>query len=857
MRRFLNITRVLFVLAPLAALVPLGRVAADWIMLARTIEQPTAEVSERGFDWVVWVEQDGVITASYVFPNSPAARSGLHEGDRFSMLEYQQYFNASDLQRAIEGIPPGEARTYYVRRDGEFIRFTVTLTAYPTFLYPLSPTLWHFALWGFALGAFFHLLGLIITSPLARRSWKAQFSFAVILASSLWMFGNVLRLVLIEMLGPPLPGSTYAGIFEGLTLAGLVGWIGFPALLLHKVANDTQAALRHRPSILRFLLYLPVVVLIGIALVTTLHGHLGPVTLDRLVVPILFYACCYLAMAGGLILIFYLLGLDDEAELPSGWSRPGSALLFVIAGLLALSVLGVLPLFGVVTDTGTGWLVVGAQLLAVVPVVLVTLATLRYGKLNQVLSRALTYMTVLGLIFFAFVGGVALIDHYLPHGTAIHNIAAGGYVVLLLLAFERLARRARRYAERFFATERELTREALSRFQEQMRTIVDHDTLARQTIAVVGKAFDVETACLFLHSTERPKTWITGAYHPEPPYLTELVIERIWPFMRREGRIWSANEELNESALPEGRARLLRERRAALAIPIMGDGAPIGLLILGTKRQRRAVYNLADLDLLRSLSGQLALAVERLDLVAREKTLARESAEAELVALRAQINPHFLFNALNTIISLIEERPEDAEAVVEHLAAIFRHILHAGSQPFVSLEDEFTLIDHYLNIEEARFGDKLVIELALDAALRTHSVPAFAVQTLVENAVKHGIAKKRAGGRVRIIARPGRDVPAEVVVADTGKGIPELFGREDASASPERFFGIGLRNVAARLERLYGRSDLLHLESDIDEGTTATLRLPTPPSQVESAGDGAPAMGARERGRGREGAETF
>src|SRR5690606_22942747 len=153
---------------------------------------------------------------------------------------YQQYFNVEDLERAIEGIPPGSERTYSVIRGEQMLEIGVLFTRYPTFLYPLSEPLWNFAIWGFLLGAFVHVLGLIIAAPLAARSRPARFSLLLIAVSSLWMFGNLLRLLMVELLGPSVPGSFTDQVFQGLTLVGLVGWIGFPALLLHRVVDDAR-----------------------------------------------------------------------------------------------------------------------------------------------------------------------------------------------------------------------------------------------------------------------------------------------------------------------------------------------------------------------------------------------------------------------------------------------------------------------------------------------------------------------------------------------------------------------------------------------------------------------------------------
>ncbi len=825
------------VLAALLALLPLGRMAADWLQVQRlTGAWPTA--TPPSYAWVVWEDADDGIRATYVFPRGPAYAAGLREGDTFYMLEGLQYFNAEDLQSATRSIAPGQVRTFYVIRDGDVHTAPVRFTPYPTFLYPLSPSLWRFSIWGFTLGVFLHVLGLLIAVPLALRSRSAWAPLLLIGVSFLWVAGNLLRILLVEVLGPPPATGAYAVLFQVLTFISLAGWVAFPALLLRKVLADAGMPGRIAWRAARPVLYVPPVLLGAVALLTAALGPVGPLTLDGLLVPILFYASCYIAGAALVVLILYVIDRPRAEATLWHWGRTGAALVLSAASLTALSVLGILPVLSAVSDTTAGWLIVCAQLLYVAPVMLVSVAPLRHGKVDEVLTRTLTSMALLGLLFFAFVGGLTLLDPYLARIEAPRNVVAGLYMILLLVIFDRLARPLRAYLRAVFLTDRQRARRVVSRFQEQMRTILDHETLVRRTVEVVGAAYEARSAVLFLRPSGPEGPWLSSTYHPEPPYLTERLFRRLWPHFEREGRIWARNPELNESRLPPEEARLLAERGAALAVPIQGDGAPMGLLVLGLKKQRRAVYNLEDLEQLRSLSGQLALAVERLTLVEREKVLARQRAEAQLVALRAQINPHFLFNALNTIIALIEERPEQAEAVVEHLAAIFRHTLQTGGHPFVTLDEELTLVAHYLAIEQARFGEKLRLEWDIDAAVRSVPVPAFAVQTLVENAVKHGLEKQRGGGCLRLAARPGPDGLTEIVVADTGAGIPELFDQPVDIPLPETLFGLGLTNVSARLEQLYQRRDLLRIASRPGRGTTVRLLLP--PAPATEAGDDRP-----------------
>jgi hypothetical protein len=587
----------------------------------------------------------------------------------------------------------------------------------------------------------------------------------------------------------------------------------------------------------RPLVFVPPLVLGGAAAVATVRGSLGPLPPDAFLAPILFYVCCYLAAATGLMVLAPSVreALDDAHPAPA-WSRAGSLVVLVLAVAGGLFVVGALPL---VAGAQAAAFVVLLQLLSVAPVVLVSLATLRYGRFDAVLTRALAYVTTLGLLFFAFVGGLWVIEAVGPEGVAQNPVVGGLLVMLLLVIGERLARPVRRVFADLVATDRQRARQQLNRFGDRVRFYLDPERLAHESVAAVGKALGVRSAVLFLCAemgTPRER-WVQAAYRPEPPYFTRAELARIWSTLQEEGRVWARDTELNESALPEADAERLRAFGVSLAVPVTGGrGEPAGVLVLGRKERRRAVYNLEDVEMLKALCGQLALATERLGLIEREKALVRESAEAQLAALRAQINPHFLFNALNTIAALIAEKPAEAEAAVQQLAGIFRHVLQAGSRLFVPLGEELRLVRRYLAIEQARFGEHLAVEEAWDDGLDDTPVPAFAVQTLVENAVKHGIERKRGGGRLRLEGRRLPNADVEVTVADTGAGIPALFPAGDGSASLTPgaaaggpaldFFGIGLRNVADRLEQLYGRGDLLTMTSDPDEGTTVHLRLP-------------------------------
>ncbi len=192
--------------------------------------------------------------------------------------------------------------------------------------------------------------------------------------------------------------------------------------------------------------------------------------------------------------------------------------------------------------------------------------------------------------------------------------------------------------------------------------------------------------------------------------------------------------------------------------------------------------------------------------VNRELATARQTAQhSELTALRAQINPHFLFNALNSIAALIRLRPNEAEDVTEHLADLFRYSLRASDRSLVSLADELYAVELYLNIEESRFRDRLSIEWAVPRDIRRASIPSLSLQPLVENSIKHGLNKSEGSCTVAVSAHRIED-KVSIVVADTGPG----FQTTDLDAVFVK--GTGLSNVHRRLQLEFGSEAELRIQ---------------------------------------------
>jgi two-component system LytT family sensor kinase len=205
---------------------------------------------------------------------------------------------------------------------------------------------------------------------------------------------------------------------------------------------------------------------------------------------------------------------------------------------------------------------------------------------------------------------------------------------------------------------------------------------------------------------------------------------------------------------------------------------------------------------------------------ARERqalVLEQRLTRARLDALTAQLRPHFLFNTLNSITTLIRRDPEGAERMVMQLADLLSATLRRPEEQEISLQEEMVLLDSYLSIMQVRFGSRLSVERDVSASARDALVPAFILQPLVENALEHGIARRPGPGRITIVASRNNG-SLELTVGDDGPGIND-------SANPETN-GIGLANTRKRLAELYSGGATLTIDSRTGEGTRVHIAIP-------------------------------
>ncbi|GAW91689.1 sensor histidine kinase [Calderihabitans maritimus] len=308
-------------------------------------------------------------------------------------------------------------------------------------------------------------------------------------------------------------------------------------------------------------------------------------------------------------------------------------------------------------------------------------------------------------------------------------------------------------------------------------------------------------------------------HRPGEPLLTEATQNAI-----ATGQIQTANNAEEIGCRQPGCSL-----RSAVIVPLKRREEVIGALKLYKLKEgaigrveREFAHGLAHL-----FSTQLELA--------QLEYQARLAAAAEIKALQAQINPHFLFNALNTIVSYVRTNPENARRLLIHLGEFFRKNLeHCGD--FVTLEREIEHIKAYLAIEEARFKDVIKIEYDIVPELLQVKLPALILQPLVENALKHGLLPQKEGGLLRISARKvvenGRE-EMRIVIADNGVGmsadrVNSLLRTQKASGY--RVYsggaGVGLTNVNERLVSIYGPEYGLKIDSELGKGTTVKISVP-------------------------------
>lgn len=261
--------------------------------------------------------------------------------------------------------------------------------------------------------------------------------------------------------------------------------------------------------------------------------------------------------------------------------------------------------------------------------------------------------------------------------------------------------------------------------------------------------------------------------------------------------------------LPQDRAKFLDDPylsgaqapRALLCVPLLYRGELVAILYLENGSNAES-FSQDEIKLVTLLGKQAAIAMTNAD-----------NHRLEVEALQSKINPHFLYNALTVIAELVGRSPDEAEEAVYKLTRLYRYMVNSRANLRVSLEKELALVRDYLELERARFGDRLKVTWDIDSSAMAVQVPALLLQPLAENAVNHGVQRNLDGGTVRISARVEKDALL-LTVSDTGPGWYEGKGGT----------GFGLKSVRRRLQLVYGNYAKVRIVNK--NGVTVQLSIP-------------------------------
>lgn len=737
------------------------------------------------WDWIEWKDSPKGPVAVQVFKvamNTPG--SGIQTGDILKRIEYQTVPSKSLLNNILQASAPGKILIYQIERDdaNQFnpvhLQILVPLAWRPFFTSTVSSLFWNIEFLLSLLLGFFTLIILLILYPLLQGSFKKNLPIIAVLGFTLIAFAwYALRTLRIRLDFPSMlifqeqlfivawcAISCLIGISAFFALPGNRQWVkilpnlsilfGFLALCVNSIFQSEDYR-EHALTILNF--------------------------------------CIFLISVNGLWFI--------NSERESGIIKDFPWL--KILALTALSAMLLIALLQLGSINLPDYFCTLSELICFpalfLPALDLSASRLKFGKATVVLTRTIQYLLFSGTIFLAYFLLSWLVE-FLYAGAPYLEWITILLLIVVFLAGRGLYHRTKAKFNRLGVSFQPRQSEEIQHFIANIPRYTHSQDLIKDSIGNIKKYFGSQEVLFWLEELG------TSSEQDNTHYLS------VFKGLALPELFWSANKELNPLTLKAEDEQFLAQHNWSLALPLRFSRAKAGLLILGKKK--KGVYNLEDLDLLRRISTQIWLTLDILYLLENEKMLMQKTMEANLTALRSQINPHFLFNTLNTISSLIHDNPEMAEQAVENLAFIFRYTLRTSGENFVTVEGEMTLVKKYLEIEEFRFGENLEVKIEIEETCKECELPALVIQTIVENCIKHGIAKILTKGivSIRIIDLGDR---YKTIIEDNGPGI-----RSDRIS-----MGTGLNNIHSRLHSLYGNSDILTFENT-GNGTRVTLTLP-------------------------------
>ncbi len=748
----------------------------------------SGETGLPAWDWIVWSESPNGLTASQVYRvamNTPG--SGIQIGDILNKVEYQSVPDNKLLSEIHFASAPGKILIYQIEREeaNTFIPRKLNLFVFlswkPFFSSADYPLIWNLqAVLGIILG-FLTLIIFLILYPLIRGSLQKNLPILLLLIFSLLQFT----------------------------------WFSFRTL---RIRLDFPASLVFQEQIF-ILAWSLLAILIGIMALVALPGKFQKIKIipSLLILFSLTWAipnslfiredfrehstnlCNYLIFITSLHSLWFVSSDRESGPIKDlKWFRWLSSIsLTILLTFSSLQLLGISFFQAEKPVLESGFLIS-----LFLPVLDLSASRLKFGKTTVVLTRTIQYLLFSASVFLVYLSFGWLLENLYPGAPYLEWINLLIVIVAALTARAVYHRNKSRFAQMGISLQPRQTEE-IQQFIAGIPRYTHSQDLIQDATQYLQKYFSAQTVLFWLEDQEESE---------EIEVEKKLHYIQVFHSLTLPELFWSANKELSGLVLNAREEDYLIENGWNIALPLRFSRAKAGLLLLGKKK--KGVYNLEDLDLLRRISTQIWLTLDILYLLENEKLLMQKTMEANLTALRSQINPHFLFNTLNTIAALIHDSPEMAEMAVENLAYIFRYTLRTSSDNFSTVENEMGLVSKYLEIEKFRFGENLEVIIEIEEACQKLELPALVIQTIVENCIKHGITKIVTKGIVAIrIFEQGEFLKA--VIEDNGPGI-----RSDRILK-----GTGLNNIHSRLHSLYDNPDILTFENT-GNGTRVTLTLP-------------------------------
>lgn len=749
----------------------------------------TLESDFRGNDWVSWKSTEKGIIAARVHPlpgYKPNSYKFIQPGDRLLMLDYAEILQPEVVDRITAAAAPGHKFIASIQPDDPYSPNPEEETTflnngfYLTFTFNEVPPYWNMIIWIVGLGAFIALVMLAILFPIIRGNWKDNLSL-------MGAVGGALLFFLVRLLR-----HLYLIIESDLESTGFEkAYILIYSLLLF---SYVISYFYYKASLRNIYLFLPslasaVFLLVRMFQIIYVHHHLK-------------YFHELLEDYTALFFLLHLVG-GLGLYLVHNWQQKALTKLAPLLGIFVISLLGIwyysLPNPAAVLFREH--VLFGYNLLLFFPLVNAAFLQLQFGKVSLVITRTIQYLVFFLMSIILYLLIIQLFN-YLP-GIQYRRILEFIAFIMLVLVLYLIYQANQTRLSKYFVTAQQERLNNLKSFIAQIPQYTASVNLRKDLVEKLMDFFNAETVHLWW-SDDYPDNEAEKRYYENQ--------EKIYTELAEKKTVWSKSKEIAAFRFPSEEEKSLLGTSYSLICPVTVDEERHALLMLG--RKRRGVYNLSDLELIYQLIQQTQLTLNVLQLYVREKELIQQTYEANLTALRSQINPHFLFNTLNSIGELVHESAEMAEQAVEKLAFIFRYTLKKSSQNFVPLSDEISLITTYLDLEKIRFGNRLNAQVEVAREIKEVQVPAFILMTLTENCIKHGIAKILRDGVVTIDCfKDGDDLLCEVF--DNGPGI-------DLSRI---YKSTGLSNSIARLENIYDRKNLLEFENTGD-GTRVRLRIP-------------------------------